>query len=179
MRSQNTKFNICGAIADAIFNRTTLKLKTYRHHRQIVTQRLIEIFDLVSNLTAFRLRQKGASHSLPSCCLQLLQLSNFPVQNIRIRHAGSHLKRRILSRLIALAMIFLGVGSLASAQRTTPCADGCNGTVFSGGTVSGPPTPSYVGNVSPSHSGSVWTATSVPIGNPSYIGTRARHYSER
>jgi hypothetical protein len=130
---QNTKFNLCEAVAD-IFHSASLAVEMLRHHPQIAAKRFITFFDVVSNFAAFKLCDRAVCDPSPSHPLPFLQLTYLAVQNIRLSHAGSLLKRRLLADsppgtnvrlpttrkflpfLIAVASIAFGVPPPALAQ---------------------------------------------------------------
>jgi hypothetical protein len=130
---QNTKLNICEAVAD-IFRSASLTFEMLRYQPQIVTQRFVALFDVVSNFPAFKLCDSGVGDPSPSHPLPFLQLTYLAVQNIRLSHAGGPFKRltltdssigtiarkpilrKFLLFSIAPASIAFGVCSPAAAQ---------------------------------------------------------------
>jgi hypothetical protein len=66
----------------------TLEAEPVGYHPQIVTQMFVAIFDVVSNLAAFKIRNRGVGNPSPSHPLPFLQLNYFAAQNIRLSHAG-------------------------------------------------------------------------------------------
>ena len=80
MLRKNPKTDICETVA-GIFHGLRLALEMFRHQPQIVTKRLVALFDVVSNFAAFKRRNRSVRDPSPSHPLPFLQLTNLAVQN--------------------------------------------------------------------------------------------------
>jgi hypothetical protein len=88
LSKEQSEFYLCKAVTD-IFHGASLEAVPLRHHTQIVTQRFIALFDVVSNFAAFKLCDRGIGNPPPSYPLPFHQLIYLAAQKIRLSHAGS------------------------------------------------------------------------------------------
>jgi hypothetical protein len=89
LSKKQPEFNFCEAVTD--INGASLASEPLRHHPQIVPQRFIAFFEVVSNFAAFKLRDRRVGNPTPSHPLPFRQLFYLAAQNIRLSHAVSPL----------------------------------------------------------------------------------------
>lgn len=84
---KQSELNFCEAVTD-VFHGASLEAKPLGHHPQMITQRFVALFDVVSNLATFKICDQQVGNPPPSHPLPFLQLNYLAAQNIRLSHAA-------------------------------------------------------------------------------------------
>ena len=93
LTKKQSELNFWGAVTGS----HGASLEAFRYHLQIVTQRFVALFDVVSNFAAFKICDQRVRNPPPGHPLPFLQLNYFAAQNIRLSHAAGRLENQILA----------------------------------------------------------------------------------